>query len=555
MCAYCVVRFGERLMKAWFLALLLAAAPAFADGGARWLAHVTELADDRYEGRLTATAGHERAADYVAREFAKAGLQSAGTDGFLQSVALLEQSIDLAATRLTLVGPDGAAALGVPDAVLIGTRVPQVREFDAPLVFVGYGLHLPEAGHDDFAGVDLRGRIAVTLAGGPKAISGALRSHAARAEVWQALQKAGAVGLVTIANPNAMDVPWARQALFAGTPGMRLAEPAMNDAKRPFFTATLNPAVAERLFAHSGRRFADLVAIADAGGDLPGFALNQRLRGVVAASDRAISSPNVVALLPGRDRRLKAEHVVLTAHLDHLGVGSPVNGDAIYNGAMDNASGIASMLEVARALAKKRPKRSVIFLAVTAEERGLLGSRYFANRPTVPPASIIANINMDMYLPLWPLTHITALGAEESTLGEIAADVARKSGITQVPDGAPERNLFVRSDQYSFVRMGVPALALKFAATTPEQQTTEKAWLTERYHAPSDDLSQPIEPAHAAAFNAYLERLILAVANEADRPTWKLDSFFRRFVPQAGDLREGGRPITLSASRGRTPPL
>ncbi len=533
-------------MRVLGVVAMLLAAPVMAagdgagDGGARWMAHVTELADDTYEGRLTATPGYDRAAGYVAREFARAGLQAAGTDGFLQSVALLEQSVDLKASRLALSGPAGETALAVPEDALLGTRVQQVRSVDAPLVFVGYGLSLPEAGHDDFAGVDLRGAVAVVLAGGPKAISGALRSHASRAEIWLALQKAGAVGMVTIANPNAMDIPWARAALFAGTPGMRLADPALNDAKQPFFTASFNPASAERLFAHSGRRFADLVTMADAGEALEAFPLNQRLRATVAASDRAISSPNVVALLPGRDRRLKAEHVVLTAHLDHLGVGKPVggkpvNGDAIYNGAMDNASGIASLLESARALKAKRPKRSVIFLAVTAEERGLLGSRYFANRPTVPAAGIIANINMDMYLPLWPLTHVTALGAEESTLGDVSAAVAKGLGLTQVPDRAPERNLFVRSDQYSFVRTGVPALALKFAASTPEQAAIEKAWLTQRYHAPSDDLNQPIEPKYADAFNAYLERLIRTVANDPQRPTWKLDSFFRRFVPQVAE--------------------
>jgi Zn-dependent M28 family amino/carboxypeptidase len=330
-----------------------------------------------------------------------------------------------------------------------------------------------------------------------------------------------------------MDVPWVRQKLFSGTPGMRLADPALNDAKRPFFTATFSPAEAELLFKASGKTFADMLAIADTGEALPRFPLNIGVKGQVAAKDRDLSSPNVVGILPGRDRKLAGEYVVLTAHLDHIGVDKPVNGDAVYNGAMDNASGIASMLEVGRTLKAAKPRRSVILLAVTAEERGLLGSRYYANRPTVPGSAIAANINMDMYLPLWPFTHVTALGAEESTLGAVSADAARAVGAAQVPDDQPDRNLFVRSDQYSFVRQGVPALALKFAASTPEQQAIQKTWLTERYHAPQDDLNQPINPDYAAAFNRYLEKLIVAVADAPARPTWNAESFFKRFEQPA----------------------
>lgn len=503
----------------------LAATPAD-----RWTGHVKVLADDNMEGRLTGTAGYDRAAAYVAGEFQKLGLKPAGTDGYYQQVPLLEQTVDQKASRLALVG-QAAVPLVLGEQVLLGTRVPQVKgAFDAPLVFLGSGLHLPEQGHDDFADIDLKGKIVVVLAGGPKRLSGALKSHARTAEFWPAMQKAGAIGAITVANPAQMDVPWARQKLFAETPGMRLADPELNDAKQPFLTATFSPAEAEMLFLASGRSFAEMLKIADAGETLPRFPLNLRLTGEVAARDRALSSPNVVALLPGRDKRLKAEHVVLTAHLDHIGVDKPVNGDAVYNGAMDNASGIASMIESGRALKAARPKRSVLLVAVTAEERGLLGSRYYANRPTVPASSLAANINMDMFLPLWPFTHVTALGAEESTLGAVSAQAAQSVGARQVPDEAPERNLFVRSDQYSFVRTGVPALALKFAAVSPAEQAIQKDWLTNRYHAPSDDLAQPFDPAHVVPFNRYLVRLITDVANAPVRPSWNAESFFRRFA-------------------------
>lgn len=517
---------------ALLLAAGLPAAARAASAESRWLDHVKILAADDMEGRLTGTPGYDRAAQYVAGQFQKLGLRPAGTSGFYQPVALKEQSLDLAASTLTLVsGQERPLAIG--DQVLPGTRVPQLPgAFDAELVFLGNGLHLPEAGHDDFAGQDLKGKIIVTLAGGPSRLSGSLKSHARSAEFWPALERAGAIGVITIANPRQMDVPWARQKLFAATPGMRLADPALNDARRPYFTATFSPAEAELLFAASGRSFADILAIADKGEALPIFPLNQRLKGRIVATDRDLAAPNVVALLPGRSKARAAEHVVLTAHLDHVGIDKPVNGDSIYNGAMDNASGIATMLEVARTLRRKAPERSILFVAVTGEERGLLGSRYYANRPTVPAETLVANINMDMYLPLWPFTHVTALGAEESTLGPVSAAAADSLGVMQVPDEQPDRNLFVRSDQYSFVRTGVPALSLKFATSTDDQREIQRLWLRDRYHAPSDDLAQPIEPKYAVAFNRYLERLILAVANAPERPAWNADSFFKRFEPK-----------------------
>ncbi len=522
-------------MRALVLASILSlSSPALcADAGQRWLQHVKVLADDSMEGRLTGTPGYDRAAAYVAGEFERLGLKPAGPGGYLQPVALKEQTVDPARSSLVLKSAKGSRPLAMADELLLGARVPQPGAVDAPLVFLGYGLHLPENGHDDLAGFDLTGKMVVVLAGAPSRLSGSLTAHAGRAEFWSAMQRAGAVGVINLANPRSMGIPWAQQKLFAATPGMRLAEPALNDATQPFLTATINPAVADILFEASGHRLAELLALADAGTVLPRFELNQRLQGQVVATDRDLASANIVALLPGRDRRLKDEVVVLSAHLDHLGMGQPVNGDRIYNGAMDNASGIASLLETARALKAARLRRSVLFVAVTGEERGLLGSRYFVSRPTVPARSMIANINMDMYLPLWPFTHVTAIGAEESTLGSVSAAAAKSLGIVEVPDRQPEQNLFVRSDQYSFVRAGVPALALKFAASTPAQEALGKAWLTDRYHTPADDLGQPIEPAYAVAFNTYLVKLIRNVADAPGRPTWKLDSFFRRFVPDS----------------------
>jgi Zn-dependent M28 family amino/carboxypeptidase len=224
---------------------------------------------------------------------------------------------------------------------------------------------------------------------------------------------------------------------------------------------------------------------------------------------------------------------VLTAHLDHVGIGAPVNGDSIYNGAMDNASGIASLIEVARSLASspQRPKRSLLFVAVTAEEHGLLGSRYFAGDPTVPKSSIVANINLDMFLPLFPMKSVMVLGLEESDLGDRVRDVAMRAGLGVRPDTQPERNRFTRSDQYSFIRLGIPALALKvgFEPGSPEAEL-DAAWTKERYHEPADDLQQPIDLGAAAAFTRLIGALGTEVANHPAKPEWKPTSFFRRFV-------------------------
>jgi Zn-dependent M28 family amino/carboxypeptidase len=248
-----------------------------------------------------------------------------------------------------------------------------------------------------------------------------------------------------------------------------------------------------------------------------------------------VNSQNVVGVLPGSDAMLKEESVVFSAHLDHLGVGRPIDGDAIYNGAMDNASGVATLLDVAESLKESgiTPRRSLVFVAVTGEEKGLLGSRYFASSPTVAidPAKIVANLNVDMFLPIFPLRILTVFGLEESDLGDDARAVAEVLGIPAQADLEPKRNLFIRSDQYSFIRRGIPALALKvgFAPGSPEERIAKK-WLTERYHAPSDDLNQPVDRPAAGAFNVAAARLLERIANRDERPRWKERSFFKRYA-------------------------
>jgi Zn-dependent M28 family amino/carboxypeptidase len=519
----------------------LTAAAALAQGTtpaneeeARWWEHVKVLADDRLEGRQTGSEGYRQAAAYVVSQFEKAGLKPAGTAGFLQSVRFSQRRIVEDNSRIALVRDGKEDVLRFGSDVTVNLRAELTPSVEAPLVFVGYGLSAPEAGHDDLAGVDLKGKVAVYITGSPAAISGALASHYQQAAVrWSALKAAGAIGGISIPNPKTMERAWQSTAASRLNAVMTLADPRFDDLGGMQVSATVNPGSGERLFAGSGHTLAGLLALVDARKPLPRFTLPASLRARVTLDAARIQSDNVAALLPGSDPALAREHVVLTAHLDHLGIGAPVNGDGIYNGAMDNASGIATMLEVARRLAAAdpRPKRSVLFVAVTAEEHGLLGSRYFASDPTVAKSTIVANVNMDMFLPLFPMTSVMVLGLDESDLGDRVRDTAGRMGLAVTADTQPERNRFTRSDQYRFITQGIPALALKvgFQPGSPAAEIDAK-WTRERYHAPSDDLQQPLDLGAAATFTRLVTALAAEIANHPTAPQWKTGSFFRRFT-------------------------
>ena len=524
-------------MRSMFLAAAIVALPMSSFSAeptkdtSAWWGHIKVLASPAYEGRLTGSPGYLKAATYVAARFKAAGLRPGGDKGaWFQSVKYLEERVDAAHSSVALVDGAKLTPLAVGPDLTLGARDEQPATISAPLVFVGYGLHLPEAGYDDFANLDLKGKIVVVLGGGPDTLSAALKSHASSTEFPKALEGAGAVGVIRLQNPKAMDIPWPRLIALSSQPGMRLAEPALQTYHRPMFAASVNPEKAEALFAKSGHSFAELLALADAKKPLPRFALNQGLTAKVATTTRAVASPNVVGVLPGSDPKLKAQYVVVSAHLDHLGVGEPIKGDKVYHGAMDNASGVASMIETAKALKGHRLRRSIVFVAIAGEEKGLLGSKAYAEHPTVPKAAVVADIKMDEFLPLFPLKHLLILGEGESTLGDAARAVAAERGYDTLPDPAPDRNIFVRSDQYSFIKTGVPSVALKVEGLpgSPEAQM-DKDWNTFRYHSPQDDLTQPVDLKSADDFDAYLLALLTKVANADARPIWHGDSFFKRF--------------------------
>ena len=526
------------------LSLLLAlAATSAADAGPAavspraqtWWNDITVLADDRMEGRMTGAPGYLRAADYVESRFRAEGLGPAGEHGgYRQSVAFVQQTVDQAGSHAALTGGAGTIPLRVGEDMLIGAGGgPRSAHVRAPLVFIGYGLHLPEQGYDDFKGVDLRGRIAVVISGGPADLAGPAKA-AARFERARLLGRAGAVGLITLTTPKQVEIPWVRQKLLSGQAGMYLADADLRDTPDGFLTASVDPAASERLFEGSGHSFAELSALADASRPVPTFPLARGLEAEVASTRSPVVSPNLIAKLEGGDPKLQAEYVAVSAHLDHLGVGAPINGDRIYNGAMDDASGVASVLDIAHQLkaSGRRPRRSVLFVIVCGEEKGLLGSHYFAARPTVPAGAVVADMNFDMPLPLWPLKSVTVQGADESTLGADARAAATDLGLQLAPDPLPDRNSFIRTDQFSFVRQGVPALAFKFgfAKETPEFDI-EYAWRANRYHAPSDDVGQPgVFKDEAVKLDTYVADLLVRVADAPDRPQWLPTSIFRRYA-------------------------
>lgn len=512
--------------------------------GTTWWDHVKVLADDNMEGRDTGSAGLRKAEAYVVEQLKRSGVQPAGNEGYYQPVKFLSRQIVETDSSAALLRNGEVKPLTLGDDIIFSTRIDLALEVEAPLVFAGYGLTVPEKGYDDLAGLDVKGKVVVILSGSPAEIPGPLASHyQTPAERWKVLRHAGAIGMVTIPNPASMDVPWSRIALNRTHPSMDLADPVFNETAGERLAMTVNPAKAEVLFAGTGHTFAELAALGKEGKPLPHFPLPFSIRAKTKLVKQDVESANIIGKLPGTDPVLKNEYVVVSAHIDHVGIGEPINGDRIYNGAMDNASGSAVLLDVAASLREspEKLKRSVLFLFVTGEEKGLLGSKYFTQYPTVDPEAMVADINIDMFLPIIPLKTLVIFGLAESDLGDLARDVALSRGVQVEADPEPQRNVFIRSDQYNFIRHGIPALAMGVAPdpNSPEQKKIFKDWLTTRYHAPSDDLAQPVDYSAAAQYEEIIRSLMLTVANDPHRPAWKSDSFFRRYANRGSNEKKG----------------
>ena len=392
----------RKLISLLIFSCAVAALAQSPNDGQSWWNYVKVLADDNMEGRETGSAGYDRAAAYVVEQAKADGLQPAGVNGFYQPVKFRSKQIDESQSSLALVRDGKVEPMVLGDDVMFSTRVDLAPSVDAPLVFVGYGLRVPEANYDDFAGLDVKGKVVVILAGSPSTMSAALASHyQAMAQRSATLRATGAVGYISIPNPASMDIPGPACAC----PGfIRAWSWPTNPSTMLRVSNSRSPGI-HPLRTNCSPEWSHLDEIAALGKDrkpLPRFVLPVSIQARAKVIVTDVTSKNIVARLPGSDPKLKAQNVVLSAHLDHIGIGEPINGDKLYNGAMDNGSGSALLLDIAAHLAqsKTKPRRSLLFVAVTAEEKGLLGSRYFAANPTVPAKSIVADVNTDMFFPL-----------------------------------------------------------------------------------------------------------------------------------------------------------
>jgi Zn-dependent M28 family amino/carboxypeptidase len=498
--------------------------------------HLRYLADDAREGRMAGQPGHNEAAQYVADHFASLGLEPGGDDGWFQQVPLIAYRLDdESATVIAHRDGDDSELQYKKHFVMSGDEVSQNDHIRAEVVYVGYGVHAPEFGYSDYDGIDVDGKIVAMFSKAPASLPHNERAYysSSRNKYKEAAAR-GAIGTIALLSRYAEEYyPWSRITAEVGTrPGMAwvtIDGDVANDVPELRGAALLSVDAAREFFAGTPISFDEARDATEAStpSSVPlGFEVTLARK----SRHEVTTSPNVVGIVRGTDPVLADEYVVYSAHLDHNGVGVAVDGDAIYNGAYDNAMGTAIMLETARAFAASPPRRSVLFIAVTAEERGLLGSDYFANYPTVPTASMVANVNLDMPLFLFPLADMIAFGAEHSSLEITVTDAISNEGFALTPDPMPQETIFIRSDQYSFVRKGVPAVFLVpgYSSSDPDIDGQELVvdFRKNHYHRPSDDLSRPVDWDSARRFTRANARIGYAVADQDARPTWNEGDFF-----------------------------
>lgn len=502
-------------------------------------ADIRFLADDLLEGRDTGSRGHEIAARYVAAQFQAMGLAPAGDDGtYFQKLDLLQAVRVREQARFELIAPGNKKKrLKFQEEFLPGLSYEQpALELTAPMVFVGQAVQAPELEHDDFAGIDLHGKIAVSFANAPESFPGDERAYyASTLTKAETLVRLGAVGWIQLSDPADEDRrPWTRTAANWQQPSMRLVEAdgnVLDTFPELKARAALSPSASALLFAEAERSFAEVLE-ANKRGENRAMDLNQRVTIASRQSLSRLSSRNVVARLPGTGP-LADQHLALTAHLDHIGIGPEVAGDSLYNGAQDNAVGIAILLETARQAAQLPSlRRSLVFVATTGEEKGLLGAHQFAAQPTV--GRVIASLNMDMPVLLVPTKDVTPIGLEHTSLASAVKQAAKELGVDLSPDPAPEENTFVRSDQYAFIRRGIPSVYIDggYVALDPKHdaKALQQEFLRTHYHQPSDDLRLPVVWSDAARMARLNARIAELVANDPVNPRWREGDFFgRRF--------------------------
>ncbi|MGC4083228.1 MAG: M28 family metallopeptidase [Vicinamibacterales bacterium] len=506
-------------------------------------AHVTFLADDLLEGREAGTRGHEIAARYVATQFALLGVKPGAADGSYYLPVDLAELTRAGTPTFTLKTSRGSRSLKHGEDVIVsGSGVEGTSQAQGDLVFAGFGVADSALGIDDYKGLDVRGKIVVVLAAPLSGIDSEIAAHLYSRQRRTAADH-GAVGFISIATRGSEKVfPFERQLQMLHTPGTTLVRKnGATNTSEIKASAIVGPKAAAQLFEGAPKSLTQLLDEADTPGARPAaFALKASAEMRATTSVRRYTSPDVVGLIEGADPVLKNEYVALMGHADHIGIDSKASGDRINNGALDNAAGVATLLEVARAFvtAAERPKRSILIVANTAEEKGLLGAEAFANNPPVPVDRIVAAIDLDMPLLLYDFTDVVAYGGSHSTLDRAFQAAGHQMGVTLSPDPMPEQSIFVRSDHYAMAKVGVPAVML----ATGMANGGDKAWagfLAAQYHHPGDDLHQPINWKAGARFAELNYRAVRILADEKEPPRWyEGDYFGNLFAPKAPKARK-----------------
>ena len=508
--------------------------------------HLTFLADDLLEGRDTGSRGHEIASRYIAQQLQAVGLQGGAADGsFYQRVPMRKAQLVPGSASLAFTHAGETVTLNYPQQFFTGPNLQHTElALQGEMVFVGYGLVSDTFGLNDYAKLDVKGKVVVMLAGLPAFLPSEERAYLGSMKTEFAAER-GAVGIITLHTPEQEKTrPYANSLLFLNTPAMGWLDDEGNIGRGfPQIKggAYLHPDAAKSLFSQAEQSLESIFAQIAEDKVPAGFALAGTVQLSSKTQHQAIDSPNVLAVLPGSDPQLKHEYVVLTAHSDHIGLSNDLRtDDKVNNGAMDNAAGVAILLETARLFAAlpKAPKRSILFAAVTGEEKGLLGADYFAKQPPVPVSQLVANVNLDMPVLLYPFADLIAFGANHSTLGDVVARAAAKEGIALSADPMPEQAIFTRSDHYRLVQQGVPAVFLMTGFTSKDpKQDGGKIWgsfFAKHYHKPSDDIASlskeygGIRYDAGAVFTDINFNIALDVANSPQKPLWRADSFFKQ---------------------------
>ena len=495
--------------------------------------HIRVLADDSLAGRAPGTAGFDGGARYAEERFRDLGLLPAGEGGtYRQSVPLQQSIVDERASVMSLHSSGGTQRLVYDVDFYLGADPlrTNVAVEEAPVAFVGFGVSAPDLGYDDYTDIDVEGKVVVWLNGAPSSFPSNERAYysSGATKAQEALSR-GAIGTMTFWAPDDPRLRWdvnaarAKRGSFAwlddeGTPNR--GEEALRAS------GSLNHSAATALFQGSSPSLTEAIR-SSANNEPQAFDLPTTMSVTTRSTHRLVDSRNVVARLEGSDPELRDEYVTYVGHVDHFGVGVEVDGDDIYNGAHDNASGVSIVLEIARAFTSlpTPPRRSVLFLVVTAEEWGLLGSDYYIQNPTVPQSSIVANFSLDM-----PLLDIVPYGAEHSSMGRSVRLAADALGIGIGPDPIPEQVLFIRSDHFSFIRQGIPALFIKSGFETGDPAldggAINTAFRQNLYHTPFDEADQGFD-FEAGAAHARVNFLTgYVIAQEDARPTWNAGDFF-----------------------------